>query len=94
MVWHSHLYKNFPQYVVIHTVKGFSTVNKADVFLKLSGFFSDPADVGSLVSDSSALPKSDLNIWKFTVHVLLKSSLENFERYSASTRVEYNCVVV
>ena len=96
VVWYSHLYQNFPQFVVIHTVKGFSAVNKAevDVFLQLSWCFNNPADVGNLVSDSSALPKSDLNIWKFTVHVLLKSSLENFEHYFASTRVECNCVVV
>ena len=96
VVWYSHLFQSFPQFTVIHTVKGFGILNKAevDVFLELSWFFKDPADVGNLVSDSSALPKSDLNIWKFTVHVLLKSCLENFERYFASTRVEYNCVVV
>ena len=96
MVWYSHLFQNFPPFIVIHIVKGFGIVNKAeiDVFLELSCFFDDPADVGNLVSDSSAFSKTSLNIWKFTVHVLLKSCLENFERYFASTRVEYNCVVV
>ena len=81
MVWYSHLLKNFPQFVVIHTVKGFSIVNEAevDVFLKFSCFFYDPADVGSLISGSSAFSKSCLNIWKFLVHVLLKPTLENFE---------------
>ena len=83
MVWYSHLFKNFPQFVVIHTVKGFGIVSKAkvDVFLELSCFFDDPADVGSLISGSSAFSKSSLNIWKFTVHVLLKPGLENFEHY-------------
>ena len=86
MVWYSHLFQNFPQFVVIHTVKGFSTVNKAeiDVFLELSCFFDDPADVGNLISGSSAFSKSSLNIWKFTVQVLLKPGLENFEHYFAS----------
>ena len=84
MVWHSHLFKNFPQFVMIHTVKGFSVVNEADVFLKLSCFFDDPADVGNLISGSSAFSKSSLNIWKLSIHVLLKSSLENFEHYFAS----------
>ena len=86
MVWYSHLSKNFPQFVVIHTVKGFSTVNKAevDVFLELSCFFDDPVDVGHLISGSSAFSKSSLNIWKFTVYVLLKPGLENFELYFAS----------
>ena len=81
MVWYSHLFQNFPQFVVIHTVKGFGIVNKAevDVFLELSCFFDDPADVGNLISGSSALSKSSLNIWKFMVHVLLKPGLENFE---------------
>ena len=81
MVWYSHLFKNFPQLVVIHTVKGFGVVNKAkeDVFLELSCFFDDPADVGNLISGFSAFSKSSLNIWKFTVHVLLKPGLENFE---------------
>ena len=85
MVWYSHFLKNFPQFVVIHKVKGFSKVNKAegDVFLELSCFFQDPADVGNLISGSSAFSKSSLNIWKFTVHVLLKPGLENFEHYFA-----------
>ena len=74
MVWYSHLFKNFPKFVVIHTVKGFGIVNKAEVhvFLELSCFFNDPADVGNLISGSSAFSKSSLNIWKFTVHILLK----------------------
>ena len=86
MVWCSHLLKNFPQFVAIHTVKGFSIVNKAevDVFLELTCFFYDPTDVGNLISGSSAFSKSSLNIWKFSVHILLKSSLENFEHYFAS----------
>ena len=79
MVWYSHLVQNFPQFTVIHTVKGFGTVNKAeiDVFLKLFLFFHDPADVGNLISGSSAFSKTSLNIWKFTVHVLLRPGLEN-----------------
>ena len=83
MVWYSHLFQNFPQFIVIHTVKGFGIFNKAeiDVFLELSCFFHDPADVGNLVSGSSAFSKTNLNIWKFTVHVLLKPGLENFEHY-------------
>jgi len=83
MVWYSHLFQNFPQFIVIHTVKGFVLVNKAeiDVFLELSCFFYDPADVGNLISGSSASSKTSLNIWKFTVHVLLKPGLENFEHY-------------
>ena len=86
MAWHSSLLKNFPQFVVMHTVKGFSLVNEAevDVFLEFSCFFDDPADVGKLISGSSAFSKTTLNIWKFTVHVLLKPSLENFEHYFAS----------
>ena len=86
MVWYSHLLKNFPQLVVSHTVKGFGIVNKAevDVFLELSCFFHDPEDVGNLISGSSAFSKTSLNIWKFTVHVLLKPGLENFERYFTS----------
>ena len=81
MVWYSHFLKNFPQFVVIHIVKGSVIVNKAkvDVFLELSCFFNDPTDVGYLISGSSAFSKSSLNIWKFTVHVLLKPGLENFE---------------
>ena len=86
MVWYSHLLKNFPQSVVMHTVKGFGLVSKAEVevFLELSCFFDDPTDVGNLTSGSSAFSKSNLNIWKFTVHILLKPVLENFERYLAS----------
>ena len=86
MVWYSHLLKNFPQFVVIHTVKGFGIVSKAkvDVFLEHSCFFYDPVDVGSLTSGSFAFFKSSLNIWKFTVHVLLKPGLENFEHSFAS----------
>ena len=82
MVWYSYLLKNFPQFVVIHTVKGFGIVSKAeiDVFLELSCFFYDPVDVGNLISGSSAFSKTSLNIWKFTVRVLLKPGLENFER--------------
>ena len=78
MVWYSHLLKNFPQLVVIHTVKDFGVVNKAeiDVFLEFSGFFNDPADVGYLISGSSAFSKSSLTIWKFMVHILLKPGLE------------------
>ena len=96
VVWYSHLFKNFPQFVVIHTVKGFGVVNKGevDVFLEFSCFFDDPVDVGNLISHSSAFSKSSLNIWKFTVHVLLKPSLKNFEHYSASMWDECNCVVV
>ena len=86
MVWYSHLLKNSPQFVVIHTVKGFGIVNKAeiDVSLELSCFFNDPADVGNLISGSSAFSKTSLNIWKFTVHVLLKPGLENLEHYFTS----------
>ena len=93
---YSHLLKNFPQFVVIHTVKGFSIVNKAevDVFLELSCFFYDPTDVGNLTSGSSAFSKSSLNIWKFSVHMLLKPNLENFEHYFARVWNECNCVVV
>src|SRR5574337_137194 len=86
VVWLSHLFHNFPQFIVIHTVKGFGIDNKADidVFLELSCFLYDPADVGNLVSGSSAFSKTSLNIWKFTVHVLLKPGLENFEHYFTS----------
>ena len=81
MVWYSHLLKNVPQFIVIHTVKGFGIVNKAeiDVFLELSCFFNGPADVGNLISGSSAFSKSSLNIWKFSVHILLKPGLENYQ---------------
>ena len=80
MIWYSHLFQNFPQFIVIHTVKGLGIVNKAeiDVFLELSWFFDDPVDVGNLISGSSAFSKTSLNIWKFTVHILLKLGLENF----------------
>ena len=83
VVWYSHLFQNFPWFIVIHTVKSFGIVNKAgiDVFLKLSCFFDDPVDAGNLISDSSAFSKTSLNIWKFTVHLLLKPDLENFEYY-------------
>ena len=86
MIWYSHLLKNFPQFIVIHIVKGFAIVNKAeiDVFLELSCFFDDPADVGNLFSCSAAFSKTSVNIWKFTVHVLLKLGLENFEHYFIS----------
>ena len=86
MVWYSHLFQNFPQFVVIHTVEDFSVVNKAevDVFLEFSSFFDDPTDVGNLICGLSAFSKSSLNIWKFMVHVLLKPDLENFEHYFAS----------
>ena len=86
MVLYSHLSQNFPQFIVIHTVKGFRVVNEAeiDVFLELSCFLDDPTDVGNLFSGSSAFSKSSLNIWKFTVHMLLKPSSENVEHYFAS----------
>ena len=86
MVWYSHFSKNSPQVVAIHTVKGFGIVNKAeiDVFLELSCFLDDPTDVGNLISGSSAFSKTSLNIWKFTVHILLKPGLENFEHYFTS----------
>ena len=83
MVWYSHLLKNFSEFVLIHTAKGFGIVNKAEVgvFLELFCFFDDPKDVGNLISDSSAFSKSSLNIWNFTVHVLLQPGLENFEHH-------------
>ena len=86
MVWYSHLLKNFPQFIVIHTVKGFGIVKKAkiDVFLELSCFFDDPADVGNLISGSSAFSKTSLNIREFMVHVLLKPGLKHFEHYFTS----------
>ena len=84
MVRYSHLLKNFPQFLGVHRVKGFGIVNKVDVFLELSCFFDDPVDAGNLISGSSAFSKPSLDIWKFTVHVLLKSGLENFEHYFTS----------
>ena len=86
MVWYSHLFQNFPQFIVIHTVKGFCIVNTAEIdgFLELSCFFDDPADVGNLMSGSSAFSKTSLNIWKLMVNVLLKPGLENFEHYFTS----------
>ena len=91
-----HLFQNFPQFIVIHTVKGFGILNKEGihVFLELSCFFNDPANVGNLIPGSSALYKSSLNIWKFTVHILLKPGLKIFEHYFASVWDECNCVVV
>ena len=96
VVWYSHLFQNFPQFVVIHTIKSFIIVNKskADVFRDLSCFFYDPKDVGNLISGSSAFSKSIQNIWKFSIHVLLKTGLENFEHYFASVWDECNCAVV
>ena len=96
MVWSSHLFKNFQQFVVIHMVKGFSVDIEAetDIFLEFSCFFCDPVDVSNLISGSSAFSKSSLNKWKFLVHVLLKPSLENFEHYFASVWNECNCAVV
>ena len=83
MVWYSHLFQDFPQFIVIHIVKGFGVVNKAevDVFLELSCFFNDSVDIGNLISGSSAFSKTSFNIWKITVHILLKPGLENFEHY-------------
>ena len=94
MIWYSHLFKNFPQFVVIHAVKGFSVVNEADVFLEFPCFFYDPKDVGNLISGSSAFSKSSLYIWKFLVHVPLKTSLKDFEQDLASMWNESNCTVV
>ena len=84
MVWYSHLFKNFPQFVVIHTVKDFSIINEAEVFWEFPCFFYDPTDVGNSISDSSTFSKSSLYIWKFSVHMLLKPSLEHFEHHLAS----------
>ena len=94
--WYSHHFQNFPQFVVIHTVKGFSIVNEAevDVFLEFSCFYHDPVDVSNLISGSSAFSKSSLNIWKFLVHILLKPSLEDFEYGLASMWIKCNCAVV
>ena len=96
VVWYSYLFQNFPQFIVTHTVKGFDIVNKAEiyVFLELFCFFDDPVDVGNLISGSSAYSKSNLNICKFTVHVLLKPGLENVKHYFTSVWVECNCVII
>ena len=96
LVWYSHLLKNVPQFVVIHTVKGFGIVNKAeiDVFLELSCCFDDSTNIGYLISCSSVFSKTSLNIWEFKVHVLLKPGLENFEYYFTSMSDECNCAVV
>ena len=92
----SHLFQNFPQFIVIHTIKGFDIVNKAEinVFLELSCFFDDPSDVVNLISGSSAFSKTNLNIWKFVVHVLLKPGLEDFEHHFASVWDEWNCPLI
>ena len=96
VVWYSHLFQNFPQFIVIHTVKCFGIVNKSeiDVFLELSCFFHDPVDVGNLISGSSAFSKTSLNIRKFMVDILRRPGLENFEHYFTSVWDEYNCAVV
>ena len=96
VVWYSHLFQNFPQFIVIHTVECFGVVNKAerDVFLELSCFFDDPADIGNFIFGSLAFSKTSLNICKFSVHVLLKPGLENFEHYFTSVWDECNCAVV
>ena len=96
VVWYPRLFKNFPQFFVIRTVKGFSVVNEADVdvLLEFSCFFNEPMDVGNLISGSSVFLKSSLNIWGFSVHVLLKPGLEDFEHYFASMWKENNCVIV
>ena len=96
VVWYYHLFQNFPQFVVIHTVKGFGIVNQAEIggFLELFCFFNDPVDVGNLISGSSAFSKTNLNIWKFTVQELLKPGLENFKHHFTSMWDECNCAVV
>ena len=96
VIWYSHFFQNFLEFVVVHTVNGFGIINKAeiDIFLELSSFFYDPVDVGNLISGSSAFSKSSLNIWKFTVHILLKPSLENFEYCFTSVWEECNCAVI
>ena len=96
MVWYSQLLKSFPQFVVMHTIKGFSIVSEAevDVFLEFPCFFCDPADLGSLISGSSGFSRCSLHLWKFLVHVLLKPSLKQFEHSPASTRSERGCAVV
>ena len=96
VVWYSHLFNNFPQFVVIHTVTGFGIVNKAevDVFLEVICFVDDPTDVGNLIYGCSTFSRSSLNIWKFSIYVLLKPGLENFEHYFVSVCDEYNCALV
>ena len=94
VAWYTHLLKNFPEFVVVHTVKAFGIVSKADVFLELSYFFDDPTDVGILIFGSSAFSKSSLNIWHLLIHVLLKPSLENFEHYFDSVWDECNFSIV
>ena len=96
VIWYSHLFKNFPWFVVIHTIKGFNIESEAevDVFLELSCFFHDPADVGNLISGYSAFSKTSLNIWNFTVHVLLMPGLENCKHYFTSMWDECNCAAV
>ena len=96
MVWYSYLFKSFPQFVMTHTVKGFGIVNKAeiDIFLELSCFFDDPTGVGSLISGSSAFSKPSLNIWKFSVDIMLKPSLKDFKHNLTSMGDECNCLVV
>ena len=96
VVWYSHLFQNFPQFIVIHTVKGFGIVSRAeiDIFLELSCFFDDATDISNLISRSSAISKTNLNIWKFKVHMPLKPGLENFEHYFAIVWDECNCAVV
>ena len=94
VVWYSHLLKSFPQFVVIYTVKGFGIINEVDVFLEFSCCFDDPLEVGNLISGSSAFSKSNLNICKFMVHVLLKPYLDNFEHYFASVCDECNCAII
>ena len=96
VIWYSHLFQSFPQFIVVHTVKCFGILNKAerDVFLELSSFFDVPADIGNLISASSAFFKTSLNIWKFTVDVLLKPGLENFKHCFTSMWEDYDCVVV
>ena len=93
VVWYSHLFQNFPQFIVMHTVKGFGIVNKTeiDVFLELSCFFDDPTDVGNLIYGSSVFSKSSLNVWKFTIHLQLKPGLENFEHYFTSVCYDMLC---
>ena len=94
MVWYSYLFQNFPQFIVIQTVKGFSVVNEADVFLEFPGFLYDPMDVGNLISGSFAFSKPSLYIWKFSVHILLNPSLEDFEHNLTSMQNEQSCTVV